>query len=149
MGFLDKIKSAKNFVTGGGAKVQIQIPGNATRGETVPVLVKAQVAGAPLKVTKVYILVRARENVSLSIRHDGDKVHVNEDHETFSQEFAVTGPLNLEAESQNEWSADIQLPTNVAGSYRGHNSNHLWEFKAALDVKGNDPDSGWQELPVQ
>ena len=148
MGFLDKIKSAKNMMTGGGAKVQIQIPGDACRGQAVPVMVRAQVAGAPLKVTKVYIKVRARENVNFTLNNKGEKIHIDEDHETFTQEFAVTGPLELEAESQHEWPAEIQLPVSSQASYRGHNSNHVWEFQAALDVKGNDPDSGWQELPV-
>lgn len=148
MGFLDKIKSAKNLVTGGGAKVQIQLPPNAARGQTLSVLVRAQVASAPLKVSKVYIKVRSRENVDFTLNHKGDKIRVEEEHDTFEQEFVVTGPLQLDAESQHEWPAEIQLPISSQATYRGHNSNHVWEFQAALDVTGNDPDSGWQELPV-
>lgn len=148
MGFLDKIKNAKNFVTGGGAKVQIQLGSEATRGQTIPVMVRAQVAGAPLKVAKVYLLVRARESVEMTVREGGEKHQINESNESFRQEFVVTGPVDLDAESQHEWNAEIQLPTNAQGTYRGHHSNHVWEFQAALDVKGNDPDSGWQELSV-
>ncbi len=148
MGFLDKIKSAKNFVTGGGATVQIQLGDAATRGQTIPVLVRAQVAGAPIKVSKVYLLVRARECVAMTLREDGKKREINESHESFKQEFVVTGPLELAADSQHEWTTEIQLPTSTQGTYRGVNSKHVWEFQAALDTKGNDPDSGWQELSV-
>jgi hypothetical protein len=151
MGFLDKIKSAKNLVTGGGAKVQVQVDGDARRGQSISVTVRAQIAGGAMNVSKVYVRVRAVERIEMTVRDrddPGDRDRVNEHWESFSQEFPVTGPLELEANSQHEWSAEIQLPSSAPATYLGRNANHVWEFQAALDVKGNDPDSGWQQINV-
>jgi hypothetical protein len=151
MGFLDKLKSAKNMVTGGGAKVQLEI-GQATLGGEVSVVVRAQVAGAPMNASRVYVIARAQERIKMTVRDQddpGDRDRINENYESFRQEFQVTGPVEMEADSQHEWQGQFQLPANSQPSYQGRNAVHVWEFQAGLDVKGNDPDSGWVEAQVR
>jgi hypothetical protein len=151
MGFLDKMKAAKNFVTGGGAKVAIQV-GEGKLGGTVPVRISAEISSADLSVSKVYVRARAEEIIKMTVIDQddhGDKDKINENSETFDQTFDVTGPLNLEAGSRHEWTADIQIPASAEPTYRGRNARHVWRFQAGLDVKGNDPDSGWTEVTLR
>lgn len=148
MGILDKVKAAKNFVTGGGAELSVQI-GQATPGAPIPVLVSAQVGGAPISVNQVYVRVRAEEIVQMTVRDrddPGDRDRVNERVETFDQVFPITGPLQLEANTQHQWQGQVQLPANAAPTYMGRNARHVWSALGALDVRGNDPDSGWTEF---
>lgn len=149
MGFLDKVKAAKNFVTGGGAQLTVQI-GQATAGAPIPVMVSAQVGGAPLSINQVYVRVRGEEIVQMTVRDrdggGGDRDRINEQVETFDQTFPITGPLQLEANSTHQWQGQIQLPPNAAPTYAGHNARHVWTALAALDLRGNDPDSGWTEF---
>ena len=46
MGFLDKVRTLKNAVTGGGADVSVEIS-QATPGEAFEVIVRAQIADDP------------------------------------------------------------------------------------------------------
>jgi hypothetical protein len=149
MGFLDKLKSVKNMVTGGGAKVSLQI-GQVQLGVPIPVVVRAQVESGALGVSKVYVAVRAVETVKIEHRSDGGSRETIEDTETtFSQEFPITGPLQLPGNSMQEWQGQIMLPTNVQPTYHGKHAKHEWSVLAALDVTGNDPDSGWIEFHVR
>lgn len=154
MGFLDKLKSVKNMVTGGGAKISLQMDRTIAPGEAVQVVVRCQVEGSPISATKVYVAARGVETVSLvhrdrdaGSRGDRDRVHDTET--TFSQEFAIHGAVQLQANSTHEWRGQITLPGNVQPSYQGKHAKHEWQFLAAIDVSGNDPDSGWVEVQVR
>lgn len=48
-----------------------------------------------------------------------DKDRVRESVETFRQEFAITGPQTLEANSQHEWQGQVTLPPNSPPTYLG------------------------------
>jgi hypothetical protein len=148
MGFFDKVKAAKNFVTGGGAEVQVQV-GQAGLGVPIQVMVSAQVGGSPLSVNQIYIKVRGEEQVQMTVRDrdtPGDRDRINERVETFEQVFPITGPLQLEANSQHQWQGQFQLPPDALPTYMGRNARHTWSVLAALDVRGNDPDSGWTDF---
>jgi len=154
MGFLDKLKSIGRGITGGGASVQLRAASGAVLGQPLQVVVTAQIEGAPIKAAKVYVAARAVETVDLVHRdrdansnNDRDRVHVTET--TFSQEYVIQGPVELAASSQHEWRGEIVLPTSAPPSYRGRNAKHEWSLLAAIDVTGNDPDSGWIEIQVR
>jgi hypothetical protein len=152
MGFFDKVKGLTNMITGGGAKVTLQV-GQVAVGMPIPVVVRAQIEGAPINPTKVYVAVRAVETVDLIHRDrdgaPGDKDRVHDTEVTFSQEFPLTGPLQLPANSQHEWTGQIMLPPTVQPSYQGKHAKHEWSVMGALDVTGNDPDSGWIAIHVR
>jgi hypothetical protein len=149
MGFLDKLKSVKNMVTGGGAKVTVQL-GQVQLGVPIPVIVRAQIEGGAISPSKVYVAVRAVETTKLQHRTDeGKREDVEDTETTFSQEFPITGPLQLAPNSMHEWQGQIVLPTSVQPTYHGRHAKHEWSVLAALDVTGNDPDSGWIEFHVR
>ena len=154
MGFLDKLKSIGRGITGGGASVQLRVGGQAALGHPIPVQVTATVEGAAIKAAKIYVAARAVETIDCVVRdrdsaggNDRDRVHVTEN--TYSQEFVINGPVELAANSQHEWRGEIVLPTSAPPSYRGKNAKHEWSLLAAIDVTGNDPDSGWIEIQVR
>lgn len=152
MGFMDKLKSLKNAITGGGAKISLQMDRTIAPGDRVAVTVHCQVEGAPVSATKVYVAVRAVETVNLVHRdrdQRGDRDRVHDTETTFSKEFTIHGAVNLPANSTHEWRGEIQLPTNVQPTYRGKHAKHEWEVLAAIDVAGNDPDSGWVDISVR
>ena len=152
MGFLDKLKSIGRGITGGGATVSLRV-GPAALGAPIPVVVTAQIEGAPIKASKVYVAARAVESVDLVHRdRDGgqnDRDRVQQTEITFSQEYVIHGPVELAANSTHEWRGEIVLPANAPPSYRGKMAKHEWSLLAAIDVTGNDPDSGWTEIQVR
>ena len=162
MGFFDKIKQAGRMLTGGGAKVYLEV-GEAKLGEPIPVRVKAVVADADLKIDAVYVRVIGEEIVELDsrdlvdkIRHsvadfaaDGrlDDVVFRDD--TYKTRINISGPETLNAEDEIEWEGEIELPPGSLPSYTGRRCKHVWRFFAGLDAAGNDPDSGWIEVQVR
>ncbi|MEM9491423.1 MAG: hypothetical protein AAGC55_19920 [Myxococcota bacterium] len=149
MGLLDKLKAAKNFVTGGSAKISIEVghSGRASLGAAIPVVVRAVVGDNALSVNRVYVQVSAEEFIDLVHidRDDGehDRDRVRKTYETFDQEFVIAGTQSLEPGTEHEWVGEITLPPSAQATYMGHHARHEWSFRAGLDVRGNDPDSGW------
>jgi hypothetical protein len=60
MGLFDKLKSAANVVTGGGAQIELEVD-NVDRGTPVGYRVEA-LAKADLNVKEVYLLLRSRRS---------------------------------------------------------------------------------------
>ena len=151
MGFLDKIKSAKNFVTGGGAEIELEV-GQGELGGSLPVTMRVKVGGAALDVQRAYIVIRAVESIRMTVRDrddPGDRDRINEHAETFKQEVDVFGAMQLEAGSEHHWPFELTLPPDAQPSYYGHHAQHEWQLMAALDIRGNDPDSGWVAVHVR
>lgn len=152
MGFMDKLKAVKNMVTGGGAKISLEVDRSLTPGGRVAVVVHCQVEGAPLHASKVYVAVRAVETVDLvhqDRNNSSDKDRVRATEVTFSQEFAIAGAAALPANSTHAWRGEVVLPGGVQPSYHGKHARHEWSVLAAIDVTGNDPDSGWIAITVR
>jgi len=151
MGLLDKLKAAKNFVSGGGAKLALEVGGQVELGAPVPVRVNAQIS-ASMSPQQVYVRVRAQEVVNMTVRDQddhGDRDRVNQSVTTFDQTFPITGPLELAEGEQHTWEGQFELPPSCQPSYLGKNCRHVWSIQAGLDVRGNDPDSGWTDMIVR
>jgi hypothetical protein len=155
MGLFDKLKAAAKFVTGGGAKVRLEVVDPAMDKPFI-VKIHATVSDAEMKIERVYLHVRATESVSVPApRKDAapgtaadstsspDKITA--DVQTFQQEINVSGAAQLAANGEYDWEASVSLPTAVSPTYLGKNAFHRWYFLAGLDARGNDPDSGWVE----
>ncbi|UZR98697.1 hypothetical protein [Chondrinema litorale] len=159
MGFFDKLKQVKNMVTGGGAVVNVA-PANQINDGNEPIAFKisCQVKDADVSVRNVYLKVRAIEEVvcrdtDIARDYDGEIRTIQEDVtntcETYSTEIQVAAAETLEANETYEWIVEFEVPSNLNGTYRGHNALHEWEVYAGLDVAGNDPDSGWVTFEVK
>lgn len=152
MGFLDKLKSVKNLVTGGGARISLEMDPVLPRGEKVAVTVRCEVEGAALTVSKVYLAVRAVEMTNL-VPHEHpetrERDRVFDRALRFSKEFVIHGAAALPAYSTHVWRGEIELPVDVEPSHSSTQERQEWEVLAAIDVAGNDPDTGWIDITVR
>jgi hypothetical protein len=150
MGLFDKIKQAANFVTGGGANVTIAPEGSEfDKASPIKVRITAQIKDAPLNATAVYLDIRAREYVSLRKSINGKTENINEDHVSYSHKVQAVITSALEGKQSYDWELEFTLPSNAQPTFHGTMGHQVWEIKGALDVKGNDPDSGWIEIRVR
>lgn len=148
MGLFSKIKNAKNFITGGGAEVQVSVP-QASLHQPFAVNVAAQVKDGEMKINKVYLKVRAVEKVTVhKVQTENGKRDVHETVETCSLQVDVAGAQVLNAEAPGQWQATVAIPQGSLPSFQGRNATHTWQVCAFLDKSGNDPDSGWVDFQV-
>lgn len=151
MGFLDKLKSAKNALTGGAAKVYVEV-GEVVRGQPTPVVVRA-VAQSDGNVNAVYLLIRAQEEArveDVDVSRDG-QVHreaVFGRFPTYDTRVELAGAGTLTAGEEIVFEGEIVLPEHLLPTLQGQLIRHSWSLQAGLDMFGNDPDSGWIEFHV-
>jgi hypothetical protein len=148
MGFFSNLK---NSITGGAAEVQVEAPQTLARGGSAAIRIRA-VAKANASVSAVYVLVRASENAKLRDTDYADgKSRTETVHGykvTYETRIAIAGPQQLQEGQTYQWEGVLQLPAAANPSFDGQMINHVWELQAGLDMKGNDPDSGWQSIQV-
>ena len=152
MGFLSNLK---NTLTGGWADVALTT-GEARRGAPLDVAVNVGVRSEDIKVNEVYVVLQCREIVRIEGHRTGDRdedgdldtVDVRKDVELFERRFRLAHGLSLDANSEHVYETAIEVPEHLPPSFRGRNARIRWRILAALDMRGNDPDSAWQELHV-
>lgn len=150
MGLFDKLKQAANFVTGGGANVTITPEGaEFDKTATIRVRVTAQIKDAPLNASAVYLEIRSREYVNLRKSINGKTENIHDEHVGFSHKVQSVITSTLEGNQSYDWTLEITLPSNAQPTFHGTMAHQVWEIKGALDVKGNDPDSGWIEVRIR
>ena len=150
MGLFDKLKQATNFITGGGANITLAPEGSEfDKAAPIKVRITAQIKDAPLNATSVYMDIRAREYVSLHKNINGKNENINEDHISFTHKVQTVLTAALEGKQTYDWELEFSLPSNAQPTFHGTMAHQVWEIKGALDVKGNDPDSGWIEIRVR
>ena len=148
MSFMDKLKSAVNTLTGGGAKVSV-IPENPTREGAFKVKVKAVIGEQDLSVNRVYIQLNGFEQVVVhNVAHEKYTSDERETANTYDHEIVVAEAQTLKAKQEYEWSCTVEFPRDVLPTYHGRNATHELRILAGLDTKGNDPDSGWMVLGI-
>ncbi len=152
MGLMDKLKAAKNYVTGGAAELDVQV-GDAIVGESFPIKIVATIKDADLEVDRVYLKVRACEMEDrLEVcHHAGGGVSAYETVDkftTFRLEIDIDEGQVLNANETYEWEGEIEIPEDQPPTYFEPGAAHQWFILAGLDSAGNDPDSGWLEFDV-
>lgn len=149
MGLFDKIKSAANFVTGGGATVTVTPVEFESNGkEPIAVKVNAVIKDKALDASRIYLDIRAEERVSGNLSTNEGKKRVSDSHTTYKGQVEVAPGQTLDANGNYDWECTFSIPSTVAGTFKGQMASHVIEVRAGLDVKGNDPDSGWVEIQV-
>ena len=148
MGFFSNLK---NFVTGGGAKVTIEVIEPALGGP-FQVKIHAEVEDADIEIKEVYLKVASLEtviikDVEIAKMIDEKMETVREDIENTTtvhdQKIEVAGEQTLKANEEYDWETTVTLPENALPSFIGITAKHEWKLMAGLDTSGNDPDSGW------
>ena len=150
MGFLSNMK---NNLTGSWANVNVRTAPQLRRGEPASVAVDVQVKDNDITVNGVVVELSLQERVSLNgvdLMGDGDNERVDGQaiERLHHQEFTIAAGQHLGANQAGSFEGQVQLPTHLPPSARGRNAEFRWQVRARLDMKGNDPDSGWQVVEV-
>lgn len=147
MGFMDKLKSAKNFVTGGGAEVQVSVEG-ASLTQPFTVNVSARATEGEMQISRCYVQIRANERATVrKVETQTGKRDVHADENTCKIDIDICGAGTLTTEGA-QFSGQVTLPPGSLPTYNGRNAQHVYKVCAFLDKSGNDPDSGWQVFEV-
>ena len=153
MSFLSKLTDA---VTGNWVKVRL-LWSEPVLGKPIEVKVSADSVKSDKEIEGVYVQVVAEEKVTLPGIHVAETVNgvlqdrvqdVTHTAVTFSQKYPIAGPQALKPEQVYEWTGTINLPAEARSTYLGVNAGHSWRIMAGLEIKGNDPDSGWTTITV-
>lgn len=152
MGLWDTVKGAVRTMTGGSAKVTIEVS-EITLAQPFRVRVTA-LAEADVEVSSVYLKFRAIEHAEVrDVDYDyGDGSqrieYVEGSYTTYSEKFEIAPKMKLTQGQTHSWDAELTLPEAANPTFDGHIISHQWTVMAALDCFGNDPDSGWQTIQV-
>jgi hypothetical protein len=150
MGFFDKLKGAMNFVTGGAAKVTIEVtPQVAFPGEPLQVRVTATSTGPAISSGGVFVDVAAHEQLSIPENALGNNnPHISHTKQTFSQSFQIAAPFQLGPGQTGQWMGQVVLPPQAQPTYDGPFADHDWGIRGRVEMRGNDPDSGFVKFVV-
>jgi hypothetical protein len=147
MGFFDKLKSAVNAVTGGAAKVTVEVlQPSAVAGEPTKVRVTTTSTGAEVKSQGIFVDVKGEEQVN--IVDPSTKQKVSQSKATIEQTFQIAPALVLAANESKSFEGTIQLPASALPSFEGALAKHVYWIRGRMEAFGNDPDSGFQPLKV-
>jgi hypothetical protein len=156
MGLLDKVKSLKNAVTGGAAKVYVDVQ-NAKLSEPFEVTVRAQPQGCDVKFDRVYLDLEGIESVEVpdydfEYEEGGEKRKkreiVRKSAKTVDLKLTVADAGEIKDGETAEWKIEVNLPDGSIPDFRGRYARHSYRIRAGLDCFGNDPDSGWIDIRV-
>ena len=150
MGFFDKIKGAVNAVTGGAAKVELELLTlNAMPGEKVKVRIKATSTGAKVESKGVFVDLHGMEQIRLK---RGAAANLNEDvsvqKTTLEQEIPLAPAFVLEPNESKVFEGEVIIPMTAQPSFAGAFASHEWKLRGRIEAFGNDPDSGFMAIKV-
>ena len=150
MGFMDKLKGAVKAVTGGSAKVEIEFPQQALMpGEPLPVTITITSTVGDMKSKGVFVDIRSEEEVHVDKKASQQLENsLRVSRETFKQSFEIAPEFVLSAGETRSFEGEVTLPPNVQPSYSGQFTQHKWSIRGRLDVRGNDPDTGFKPMRV-
>jgi hypothetical protein len=153
VGFLKKMK---NSLTGSWADVSIDY-GTATRGGSLDVTATIVVKAEPISTDGIVIEIRCQEEIDIPSAHIHESFGSTSNHGTgratssesvVSSEVRAAGPQELAAGSTTTASASVPIPAHAPPAMQGRYARYEWQVRARVEMKGNDPDSGWQALQV-
>ena len=147
MGFLDKVKGAMNAVTGGGARVTIELKQACVfPGEQVAIRIAATSTGAEVKSKGAYVDIFAAEKVS--VRDEQTKNLVSHSRTTIEQSFQIAPEFVLAPNETKVFEGSFQLPATALPTFLGQLAQHQCSIRGRIEAFGNDPDSGYQPIHV-
>ncbi len=153
MGIFDRLKQVGNYITGGSAKVHLEVDDSMVNSEGRILLnIYCLVKDSDINVDRLYVKIKSVETIryydaNYGGSHTGHTrsrgTNRSKSVTTYKNEIIVDENFRLDANGEYEWSAEMLIPKGIASTYRGVNARHEWQVNAGLAKKGNDPSSGW------
>ena len=129
MSFLDSLRRAKNYLSGGGAELQIKLDSKTIHSNSrVGVSIFCAVKEHELFIDKLYLKIRAEETVRYKDYGNYSGSHHHHQHHgqtrtqtvaTFKQELTIDENFRLDPNGEYHWEAEFFIPANSYGTYRG------------------------------
>ncbi|MEL7168097.1 MAG: sporulation protein [Bacteroidota bacterium] len=160
MGFFSSLK--KNL-TGSWADVDVRAD-DAERGGTLTATVTVRVRDDAIDVNKITVKLQCQEQIHIPDYRGGgtsrpagstgaattrDRLDVRKTETLHTDEQTLAGAQQLSANSSHDFEATFRLPDHLPPTLEGRHAAFSWRIYASVDMKGNDPDSGWQEVTVR
>ncbi len=154
MGIFDKIKDAKNAVTGGAADVSMEVAdSNLEIGKPTKVKVTVVSLDSEVKSEGIFVDILGREHGDLRVKHQcrcGTRLDYTETigKNTYKNEIPMCGAFTLRNNQTKVVEGEISIPVGQQPTYIG-TLKHEWSVRGRLEAFGNDPDSGFQKIHVR
>ena len=146
MGIWDSIKKAKNYLTGGGANIEIEIIGTPHLKKAFTVRIDVEIEKSDIQADRIYIIVQNTEHVEMNIRsrnttgRNRGRTHRRQN-VLFKEDIVLEEMVLLTANDHFTYKADILLPEEANPSYTGVNAKVSWSLQACIEKSGNNPES--------
>ena len=135
-------------MTGDWATVRLSVPPFIDRGIDIPIEVEIEVRNSDIQVQSVYLRWRLVERGEVSC--SGKECSGGTETSTVREERVILRHSgDFSARSQSVTSGMLLIPADLPSSFRGRICQLNYEALAALEMAGNDPDSGWKPLQVR
>lgn len=153
MGLFDKLKGALNAVTGGAAKVTIELAEDRGigfvviyPGEAVWAKVTATSTGGEVRSKGAFIDVRAVEEAVF--RDPQSKEETTQSETMLESSFQIGTDFVLGPNQTEVFTGTFVLPSTVPPSYEGRIVRTRCFVRGRIEAFGNDPDSGYVPVKV-
>ena len=146
MGIWDKLKSAKNYLTGGGVFMELFLPEVCYLRKPFFVKLYIEVENQDIDVDSIYIHILHEEKVSVPIKEtkaDGTKKskRIRKSNILFEKKVLIEEDVVLEANEKYEFEIEIELPSGTYPSFIGKYSEINWGMRAVAVKSGTNPKS--------
>lgn len=154
---MDTLKGVKNYITGGGAAVTLEIEKPALK-KAFKITVKAKIEEANLEIKGVLLAIKSVESVvvhNVRVAPPGTSLppyapkDVRAESELYKEEFTLSNShARLLQKQMYTWVREITLGEKALSTFQGKNAKHAWYAEGSLLVSGKNPSSGWVEFIV-
>lgn len=138
-------------VTGSWADLSLQVS-RMTPGLPQNFEVSIDVADQPIEFSRIIAVVRCTETARVNVSNSDDNSFGNgteTDSATVSEETIVLrGAGNFRAGHRETYRFEVRVPHEGPFSFKGNFVELEWKCKVSIDMRGNDPDSGWEPFHV-
>jgi sporulation-control protein spo0M len=150
MGFFDKLKGAMNAVTGGAAKVTLELSStSAFPAGMIRVKLYVTSTGGEVNSKGAFVDLMAVEQIRLPKDAAPNlQADVSANKTTYQQEIKIAPEFKLAAGETKYFEGVVVIPATAQPSYDGPWADHAWAIRGRIDTFGNDPDSGYQPIKI-
>lgn len=143
MGLFSKLK---NFVTGGGVNLTLQIVNECYLRKPFDVELTLAVDDLEIEAELIYIEVKFVETVRVRVNTSNSQGHsttrtVTKESILYEDKIYIERDFVLEPNREYNYTTTIQLPLEASPSFEGVHSKLVWSLQAFIQKSGNDPES--------
>ncbi len=146
MGIWDKIKSAKNYLTGGGINLELINPEICYLRKPFNVVLYIKVEDRDIEVDSIYIQVKQEEIVRVPVKSKNMNGHKTKrtEHKThllYERKILIEQDVILDAQEEYDFEVEIELPPDAFPAFIGKYTELVWTMKGVVEKPGTNPKS--------